>query len=304
MPPTTRLASTLLFQRLRGTSIIAHRRLATASYLQMPAKHKRSTSQENVLMHPSTKRAKEIDGPDSPYEALTARADKADASGIKTRGAILHWFRSKDLRIEDNHALHAASLKAKETKSTLLTCFLFSPGDLEWHGTSPARTDFMLQSLRLVQEQLAKLNIPLVPLTAEDRDSKTARLLDFVRAHDVSHVFANMEYEVDELRRDFDILDRLEQEKKATQLVLHHDQTVVVPGTLKTGSGGPLKVFTPYHKAWLAKVAAQPELLDTRPAPQANDKAARSRLADLFDQPLPELPGSKRFGSDEERDRL
>lgn len=304
MLPAARLISTLLSQRLRSTPIIAHRRLATASCFQMPAKHERSASQENVLRHPSTKRAKEIDGPNNPYEALTARVDKADADGTKTRGAILHWFRSKDLRIEDNRALHAASLKAKEAKSPLLACFLFSPGDLEWHGTSPARTDFMLESLRLVQQQLAELNIPLVPLTAEDRDSKAVRLLEFVRAHDVSHVYANMEYEVDELRRDLHLLDRLEQEKEATRLVLHHDQTVVVPGALKTGSGGPMKVFTPYHKAWLTEVAAQPELLDTRPAPQANDKATKSRLADLFEQPLPAMPGCKRFASDEARDQL
>lgn len=273
----------------------------------MPAKHDRSPSQEDVLKHPSTKRAKEIDGPDNPYQALTTRVAEADAdaSGVQARGAVLHWFRSKDLRIEDNRALHAASSKAREARSPLLACFLFSPADLEWHGTSPARVDFMLESLRRVQEQLADLDIPLVPLTAEDRGSKAARLLDFVRAHDVSHVYANMEYEVDELRRDLDLLDRLAQEKEARRLVLLHDQTVVVPGALTTRAGGPLKVFTPYHKAWLAEVAAQPELLDTRPPPQANDKKARSRLADdLFGRPLPAPPASKRFTSDAERDRL
>jgi deoxyribodipyrimidine photo-lyase len=278
---------------------------AITSYNKMASrKHERTQSQENVLSHPSTKRAKEVDGPDNPFHELEELMEAASTSDLKPRN-VLHWFRSKDLRVEDNRALHAASQKAKEGKGALLTCFLFSPKDLEWHGTSPARTDFMLESLKSVQQQLDALSIPLVQLTAEVRGEKGSKVLELAREHDVSHVFANIEYEVDELRRDLDLFDRLGKEKgKDVQFVLHHDQTVVKPATILTGAGGPHKVFTPYHKIWLSEVAKDPSLLDTVDAPVANDKSARTRFKDLFDQPIPKLPKAKQFASKEERDRI
>ncbi|KAK8056604.1 hypothetical protein PG993_001831 [Apiospora rasikravindrae] len=271
------------------------------------AKHERSLSQENVLKHPSTKRAKEIDGPDNPWDELLDRMEKkGDESATKPRN-VLHWFRSKDLRAEDNRALHAASLKAKEGSGTLLTCFLFSPQDIEWHGASTARTNFMLEGLRVLQTQLEGLNIPLIPLVAEERKDKGPAILETLKKHDVSHLYANIELEVDELRRDLDFFDRLEGAKEHVdvQFVLHHDQTVILPRTLKTGAGGPMKVFTPYHKAWLAEVAGDPSLIDTLPPPQANDKSVKSsKFKDLFGQSLPEPPESRHFASDEERDRI
>lgn len=268
-------------------------------------KHERSQSQDNVLKHPSTKRAKEIDGPDNPWDELLESIEKVDESATKPRN-VLHWFRSKDLRAEDNRALHAASLKAKEGSGTLLTCFLFSPQDLEWHGTSTARTNFMLEGLRVLQEQLEGLNIPFIPLVAVERQDKSAKIMEVLKKHDISHLYANIELEVDELRRDLDLLSRLDDEKKDVKFVLHHDQTVVLPRTLKTGAGGPMKVFTPYHKAWLAEVSGDPSLIDTLPPPQANDKSVKtsSEFKSLFGQSLPDAPESRHYASDEERDRI
>ncbi|KAK3079881.1 hypothetical protein LTR53_020567, partial [Teratosphaeriaceae sp. CCFEE 6253] len=59
-----------------------------------------------------------------------------------------------------------------------------------------------------------------------------------------------MEYEVDELRRDIDLADKVA-EGKDLALDILHDQTVVVPGTLCTAAGGPHKVFTRYYNNWL-----------------------------------------------------
>ncbi|ORY69518.1 deoxyribodipyrimidine photo-lyase [Pseudomassariella vexata] len=265
-------------------------------------KHERSPSQD-VLKHPSTKRAKEINGPDNPYDELLQRIEKANKaeSEVKPRN-ILHWFRSKDLRAEDNRALHAASQTAKKGKGALLTCFLFSPRDLEWHGTSPARSDFMLEGLKLLQAQLGALNIPLLQLTAEDRGEKAAKIAKLVREHDVSHVFANIEYEVDELRRDLDLFEKLG--KEDVQLVLHHDQTILEPRKLVNGSGAPHKVFTPYYKMWLKEVSGDPSLFDTVEAPAANDENIKVDYKDFFDQPIPELPKDKQFASEDERERI
>lgn len=267
----------------------------------MSKRHERSMSHEDGLKHPSTKRAKEIDA-HPPLEELLDKAKKQ--KGDQKAENVLHWFRSKDIRAEDNRALSEASKKAKEGSGHLLTCFLWSPKDLEWHGTSPARTDFLLESLRILQEQLHGMNIPLVVLTAEKRGEKGEKVLEFLKEHNVSHVFANIEYEVDELRRDIDFVEKLADEKSAPSFHVVHDQTVVEPKALTTGSGGPMKVFTPYHKAWLAEVANDPELLSIADAPAANDKNAKTDLKDLFNSEIPTLPETKQFASTKDRDRI
>lgn len=277
----------------------------------MSKRHERSSSHDDSLKHPSTKRAKEIDA-HPPYETLLKtlkeqqqQKQKDDSGAGQKPKNVLHWFRSKDLRAEDNRALHAASQKAKEASGAfLLTCFLWSPKDLEWHGTSAARTDFMLESLRMLQGQMHELNIPLVVLTAEERGEKVAKILDFIKEHDVSHVFANIEYEVDELRRDIHLLDELKKDLAHVRCEFLHDQTVVEPGIMKSGSGGPMKVFTPYHKAWLAEVSKKPDLLDVVDKPLANDKKAKTEFKDLFKCPIPSLPKEKQFASAEDKKRI
>ena len=268
-----------------------------------PNKHKRTASNDDddpALKRPSVKRAKEIDE-DTPYEQLEELL-KMNKSDHKPRN-VLHWFRSKDIRQEDNVALHAASRKAKEGSGSLITMYLHSPKDLEWHGTSPARSDFILGSLKILKDQLKEKNIPLAIVEADERNQKTDKVMDFVKANDISHIYANMEYEVDELRRDIRIAKRAQDEKDISFEVMH-DQTVVRPGEIVGGGGGPMKVFTPYHKSWLKETKSDPSLFGTVPAPDANDKKAAKEFQSLFDTTVPDLPEGKQFASKQEQERL
>ena len=259
------------------------------------SKHARSPSQEKGLQRPSTKRAKEIDE-HPPMEELASLLEEQTSKPSPRN--VLHWFRS-DIRMEDNRALDAASKKAKEGKGSLITCYLFSPKDMESHGTSPARSDFILESVRLLQKQLHEMHIPLAIITAEERAQKIPMMMDFVKKHNISHIYANFEYEINELRRDIKLLKRVQDEKDLA-FTIKHDQTVIEPLVLRTGGGGPHKVFTPYHKAWLSQVRANPDLLNTYDAPSANDKSASSNLKELFDSKIPSLPSSKQFASKDE----
>lgn len=293
-------------------------RKSSTTYSTM-AKHARSQSQDDLpkskqarssvanssdnLRHPTVARAKEIDA-DPPFAQLERLlSEQKDPS--KTPSTVLHWFRSKDLRMQDNHALSQASAKAKETSATLLTAYMFTPADMEWHGTSPARTDFILDTLRLLKDELAQKNIPLAIITAEERAQKTTTILDFIEKHSISHVYANFEYEVDELRRDIKLAKRLQE--KDVAITILHDQTVITPGKLTGGGGGPLKVYTPYHKAWCATVKADPKLLDLYPDPSPNDASVKESHKDLFSAKVPGLedaPSSKQFASADERKRI
>lgn len=263
-------------------------------------KTKVTPSEDPMLKHPTIERAKEIDA-DPPLGQLVALLEE-QKNDHPVRN-VLHWFRSKDLRQEDNRALHAASQKAKEGKGVLLTMYLYSPRDMEWHGTSPARSDFIMRSLGIVREQLHKKNIPLSIVEVAERAQKTEAVIKFIRENDISHVFGNFEYEVDELRRDMKVARHIAKEEKVSFEILH-DQTVVEPGEITSGSGGPMKVFTPYHKAWLATVAEDPSLLDLVSPPEGNDKAAVDKYKKLFEGELPDLPENKQFKDDDEMKRI
>lgn len=253
-----------------------------------------------ALSHPSTGRGKEIDA-DTPYSHLQA-ALAAQPQG-KEPSRILHWFRGKDLRIQDNKGLHAASQLAQSAKVPLVCLYVWCPAEESYHGTSPARVDFMLQGVRIMQRELKELNIPLVVLVADSREAYVDVVVDWVKKNGISQVYANFEVEVDELRRDEKFVK--EMSEGGVRVELHHDQTVVEPGTMLTASGTPMKVFTPYHKAWLQKIKDEPGLLDTVPPPAPNsDTERKGELKDFFDSPIPDPPKDKSFKTKEECDRI
>ena len=126
--------------------------------------------ENDMLKHPTTQRAKEIDA-HTPMQQLEELLEKTRKDQKTTRN-VLHWFRSKDIREDDNRGLHAAAEKAKEGSGSLITMYLFSPKDMEWHGTSPARSDFIFESLRELKSKLHEKNIPLAIVTADERGGR------------------------------------------------------------------------------------------------------------------------------------
>ena len=259
------------------------------------AKHGVDGEEHPELQHPSTKRAKQVDA-DTPFNELASKLDAQDS--IDEVKNVIHWFRSKDLRIHDNKALHNASSLAKQKSKPLICVYVYCPEEFEWHGASPARSDLIVQNLELIQAELKELQIPLVFVTAEGRKEIVSTIVNFIKDNDASHVFANFEYEVDELRRDNTVLKDL---GDSVQVSLHHDQTVVIPGEVKTGNGGPMKVFSPYHRTWLGLVKESPELLDTVPPPEKNASMPDVKGAS---HDVPPVPENKQFDSEETKKRI
>ncbi|EXJ90560.1 hypothetical protein A1O1_03663 [Capronia coronata CBS 617.96] len=269
---------------------------------------KRKEPSHPELHHPSTKRAKDVDA-HTPYDQLATCLASQQSPG-ETRN-ILHWFRSKDLRIHDNRGLNAAATFAKESHAPLLCAYLNCPAEFRNHGTSPARTDFICENLGLTKSELEDLDIPLVFLEASERADLVPTIVKFIRGNNISHVFANYEYEVDELRRDIRILEEVNNASSDSDshcagfhVSLHHDQTVMEPGTMLTGAGKPMKIFTPYHKAWLAEVKANPGLLDTVPPPSKNSPKAKKALQSFFGSQVPTPPEETQFSCEQERSQI
>lgn len=207
-------------------------------------------------------------------------------------GSVLYWMRMKDIRLKDNKALAAASEAAKNHKKNLVILHVISPGDYKAHDRGPARIDWVLRNLKLVQEELDTYNIPLAIRTFAKRKAIPKEVLNLAREWKASHIFANLEYEIDELRRDVALCEAvLEDGKEDIELSFHHDYVLIEPGTVVTGANKPYSVFSPFHKNWHAQLSRHLEELSKEyPLPSANDDAIRSDgvLGKLFEEKVPE----------------
>lgn len=146
-------------------------------------------------------------------------------------GAVLYWMRMKDLRLKDNKALSRASETAVKLKKKLVILHVLSPGDYKAHDRAPIRIDFVLRNLRHLQEELDTYNIPLAIRTITPRLSIPEKVVQMAKEWGCSHIFANHEYEVDELRRDIKLCELL-QEDGTIEADFSHDYVIVEPGLI------------------------------------------------------------------------
>ena len=141
-----------------------------------------------------------------------------------------------------------ASNQAKQQDKPLVVIFILSPQDYIAHDRSARRIDFTLRNLSKIkvnafqrgdaiadvyaQEALAGLNIPLLTVTHTPRRTLPSRALSIATSIGCSSVFANIEYEVDELRRDIHFCDLAK--KDGVKATFVHNKCTVEPGVVLT----------------------------------------------------------------------
>ncbi|KAK2731672.1 deoxyribodipyrimidine photo-lyase [Colletotrichum kahawae] len=235
-----------------------------------------------------------------PIEELTAALEETSKArkAVKSKDAVVHWFKM-DLRTTDNRSLSLASEKAKEAGVPLIAMYIISPQDFEAHLTAPIRVDFMLRTLHILREDLAKLDIPLYVETVEKRKRTPDRIAELMGQWGASHLFANMEYEVDELRREAKMV-RMFADKGLSYEVLH-DTCVVPPGQLTSGSGKQYAVYSPWFRAWVRHVHENLDLLELYDPPSKNPASARKKFGELFDTEIPEEVEGRTLKDDDKK---
>ncbi|KAI0881555.1 deoxyribodipyrimidine photo-lyase [Annulohypoxylon maeteangense] len=233
-----------------------------------------------------------------PIEQLEAALEEtaSERRNVKVKEAVIHWFKT-DLRTTDNRALWEASQKAREADVPLICIYIVSPEDFEAHLTAPIRVDYVMRTLRILKEDLEALDIPLYVETVGKRRDIPERITDFMEEWGASHLYANIEYEVDELRREAKMV-RLCAEKGLVMNAFH-DSCIVPPGNLHTGAGKQYAVYSPWFRAWVAHIHSNQELLSQFDSPAKNSSAAREKVAALFDCEIPEAPENKRLPEEE-----
>lgn len=171
-------------------------------------------------------------GPESRIRALTT--------------AIL-WFR-RDLRLDDNPALQAA-LRAHER---LLPVYIHAPDEAAPWQPGAASRWWLHHSLAALQAQLRARGVEL-QLACGDSLVVLRRLL---RASGAEAVYWNRQYEPAAIARDTRIKQALREDGCAVHSF--NASLFVEPWDIRTGQGGPYRVFTPYWRNARAQLQPRP----------------------------------------------
>ncbi len=172
---------------------------------------------------------------------------------------VLVWFRS-DLRTDDNTALAAA---ARDATRGVVGVFAVCPQQWQTHDWGDAKVEFVLRNVACLRERLLGLNIPLRIVTAPRFADVPAALQRLAAELDCDAVYANRELEVNEARRDAAVRAALERDGRTVRLF--DDQTILPPEAVRTAEGRFFTVFTPFKRAWLARLEAAGEVAPQRP---------------------------------------
>ena len=161
----------------------------------------------------------------------------------------LVWFR-RDLRAEDNAAL----ARALASCSTVYCVFVFDKPILELLPAEDRRVEFIHDAVHDLGNALQQLgNLPQSPLMVLHAHAETA-IPALAAQLDVQAVFAARDYEPSAIARDLAVQQALL--RQGRQLTLVKDQVIFEEREILTQMGKPYGVFTPYHRAWLARCSA------------------------------------------------
>lgn len=187
----------------------------------------------------------------------------------------LVWFRA-DLRIHDNLALAAA---CRDKHARVLALFIATPQQWHEHAMAPRQAAFLHAHLNDLQQQLADRGIPLLYAQVADFAAQGEKVAQLCAEHEVTHLFYNYQYELNEQQRD-------RQLERALQEVIcqgFDDSVILPPGSVMTGDHKMYKVFTPFKNAWLRRL--KEGLPECAAAPAAHEGEKVTPAALDFDYP-------------------
>jgi deoxyribodipyrimidine photo-lyase len=147
---------------------------------------------------------------------------------------------TRDLRVHDHPALAAACANA----SHVVPLYVLDP---TLAGLSPNRTRFLHQSLADLRAALRERGGDLVIRTGDP----VTEAIKLARSVDAEGIGLSADVSLYARRREQRLRDACEENRIA--LKLFPGLTVVDPGSVTPGGGGSAyRVFSPYHRAWLA----------------------------------------------------
>ena len=189
----------------------------------------------------------------------------------------LAWLRT-DLRLTDQPALAAA-----RAKGAAYALFIVSVQQWSDHPEAAIKQALWRALLKQLAPALAQRGVALKLLRVERWVDVPQALLKFCQAHGITEVHCNREQGLYERQRDRQSYQLLA--GHGIELIGHDGQTLLAPGSVKTGSDATYRVFSPFARACRARIAKDPLVL----APDL-DKARlpASMVPDEIDRVWPE----------------
>ncbi|GGI78560.1 cryptochrome/photolyase family protein [Legionella impletisoli] len=151
------------------------------------------------------------------------------------------WFRN-DLRLEDNPALS----KACEEQDCLILLYIQDPNTPLTLGD--AQTWWLHHSLASLQKTLLSHSLTLCLKYGDS----LAVLREFIKLHNVTHIYWNKVYEPAHLEKDTIIEAYFK--KEGLTVKTYNAHLLIEPDDIKTQEGSFYKVFTPFWKQCLKKI--------------------------------------------------
>jgi deoxyribodipyrimidine photo-lyase len=162
-------------------------------------------------------------------------------------GIAIHWFRN-DLRLADNRGLRAAA-----RSRALVVVFVFDPALLRASRDSGPRVRFLLDCLAQLRAELERRGSRLI-----------VRLGDPVRelprlARELGAARVGWNRDVSPYARARDVRVRRVLERDGVRVEEHKDRGVFEPGEVAKADGSAYSVYGPYRRAWLRRLASDPQ---------------------------------------------
>ncbi|MDO6492665.1 MULTISPECIES: cryptochrome/photolyase family protein [unclassified Cellulophaga] len=161
------------------------------------------------------------------------------------------WFR-RDLRIEDNTALHYALKSGKR----VLPIFIFDKKILNELDNDDARVTFIHKTLSDINASLKKHNGGVFCLHTTPEDAWKKLTEDYT----IENVFFNKDYEPYAKDRDSKIISFLEE--KNINVSVYKDSVIFEENDVLKNDGDPYTVYTPFKNKW--KSLFKPSLIEEK----------------------------------------
>ncbi len=187
----------------------------------------------------------------------------------------LVWFRGKDLRVHDHPPLIDAIAAGEVIPLFVLDPWFFAPQRAQ---QLPHRIQFLLESLAELSATIATLGSRLIVVEGRSVDVVPRLAVEWR----VDRVVAHRWVEPFARERDRRIAEAL-----AVPLKLYEGETLLPPGILRTSSGDPYSVFTPFSRAFVATA----QIAKPLPAPGVIPPLPRDVKTDEV-----EIPTARKLG--------
>jgi deoxyribodipyrimidine photo-lyase len=150
----------------------------------------------------------------------------------------LLWFRGKDLRLTDHEPLTRAVADGEVIPLFVLDPYFFAP---ERAQKLPHRMQFLLESLTSLRDNIAALGSRLLIVTGKSHEV----VPELAKRFRVDRVLGQRWTEPFGRARD----EKVQAALGRVKLLLSEGETLLPPGSLRTGQGGVFSVYTPFMRA-------------------------------------------------------